>query len=512
MSPARKMSFNPFNGDAAHLFALNVGGRRSRCCSTHCCVTTVGLRSPPMTDQPWQRDACSLVEEFRAGRRSPIEELDATLAAIDASDLNAIAHLDPDRARDVAASVDVSLPFGGVPLGVKELDQVEGWPDTHACEVLADRVAGYTLTHVERLLGAGTVPVGMTTASEFGGVNLTRTRLHGTTHNPWQRGRTPGGSSGGSAALVAGGVLPLATGGDGGGSIRIPAGFCGLVGLKTTYGRIPRGPHFGVGALTVTFGGVTRSVRDTARWLDVASGAHTHDPHSLPRVSGWEERLGTEVEGLRGLRVAIIDEFAGATVSPMCAAVVRAAGEALISDLGLQPVDLDVTIPSAGAAWSLANMADMYAALGDHWPDCAGRLTPEMRFALEWADAKGYGMDDRIRLEERRTAVFEAMASMFDQVDLVITSSNPDVAFDADGPLPSVFGGVVSSAGNNGRLTIPSNLYGNPAISIPVGEVDGLPVGMQVLAPHHREAWLLDAAWMVERERPWPLVAPTARV
>jgi len=465
-----------------------------------------------MTDQPWQGDACSLVEEYRSGRRSPLEELDATLAAIDASDLNAIAYLDVEGAREAAGAADVGLPFGGVPLGIKELDQVEGWPDTHACEVLADRVGSFTLTHVERLLAAGTVPVGMTTASEFGGVNLTRTRLHGTTHNPWQHGRTPGGSSGGSAALVAGGVLPLATGGDGGGSIRIPAGFCGLVGLKTTYGRIPRGPHFDVGALTVTIGGLTRSVRDTARWLDVASGADTHDPHSLPREDGWEERLGTMRDDLRGLRVAVVDDFAGAVVSPMCAAVVRAAADALIADLGLRRVDLDVAIPSAGAAWSLANMADMYAALGDHWPECAAQLTPEMRFALEWADAKGYAMADRIRLEERRTAIFEAMASVFDQVDLLITSSNPDVAFDADGPLPKVFGGIADSAGNNGKLTIPSNLYGNPAISIPVGEVDGLPVGMQVLAPHHRDALLLEAAWVVERERPWPLVAPAGRV
>lgn len=462
-----------------------------------------------MTDQPWQGDACSLVDEFRAGRRSPTEELDATLAAIEASDLNAIAYLDVDGARSAASTAEVTLPFGGVPLGVKELDSVEGWPDTHACEVLADRVGTYTLTHVQRLRAAGTVPVGMTTASEFGGVNLTRTRLHGVTHNPWQHGRTPGGSSGGSAALVAGGVLPLATGGDGGGSIRIPAGFCGLVGLKTTYGRIPRGPHFGVGALTVTFGGLTRSVRDTARWLDVAAGPDTHDPHSLPPETGWERRLGSLTEELRGLRVAIVDNFAGAVVSPMCAAVVRAAGEALVADLGLRQVDLDVEIPSAGAAWSLANMADMYAVLGDEWPGCAEALTPEMRFALEWADATGYGMADRIRLEERRTAIFEAMATVFDRVDLVITSSNPDVAFDAEGPLPSTFGGIVDSAGNNGKLTIPSNLYGNPAISIPVGEVDGLPVGMQVLAPHHRDAWLLDAAWVVERERPWPLVAPT---
>ncbi|HKY14778.1 MAG TPA: amidase, partial [Microthrixaceae bacterium] len=443
-----------------------------------------------------------------SGERSPIDELEATLSAIESSDLNAWAHLDADGARAVAATVDLDAPFAGVPLGIKELDKVTGWPDTEASIPLAHRVSAYTLTHIDRLRGAGAVPVGMTTASEFGGVNLTRTVLHGATHNPWQQGRTPGGSSGGSAASVAGGIVTLATGGDGGGSIRIPAGFCGLVGLKTTYGRIPRGPQFEVGALTVTIGGLTRSVRDTARWLDVANGADPHDPHSLPRVDGWERGLGGHLEALRGLRVAVIDDFGGAVVSPATAAVVREAAEALIADLGMRRVDVDVAIPSVGTAWSLANMAGMFAELGDAWPDCADDLTPEMRFACTWAEGKGYDMAARIKLEQRRTALFEAMATMFEQVDLVLTSSNPDVAFDAEGPLPSTFGGIADTPGNNGKLTIPSNLYGNPAISIPVGELDGLPVGMQVLARHHCDVLLLDIATVAERERPWPLVAP----
>ncbi len=463
-----------------------------------------------MSETPWQGDACGLVEAFRSGERSPTEELEATLAAIDASDLNAFSFLDPDRALTVAAAADPGAPFGGVPLGIKELDQVEGWPDTEACVALADQVAGHTTTHVERLLGAGAVPVGLTTASEFGGVNLTRTVLNGATHNPWRHGRTPGGSSGGSAAAVAGGLVTLATGGDGGGSIRIPAGFTGLVGLKTTYGRIPRGPFFQVGALTVTVGGLTRSVRDTARWLDVASGADVHDPHSLPRVEGWEAGLGSHLDDLRGLRVAIIDDFAGAVVGPATAEVVRDAAVALAGDLGLRVVDVDVAIPSVGTAWSLANMAGTFAALGGAWPDCAADLTPEMRFACEWASQRGMDFETVVRLESRRTALFQAMAELFTRTDLVLTSTNPDVAFDAEGPLPSVFGGIEDTMGNNGKLTIPSNLYGNPAISIPAGMVDGLPVGMQLLGRHHSDALLLDAAWVVERERPWPLLAPGA--
>jgi aspartyl-tRNA(Asn)/glutamyl-tRNA(Gln) amidotransferase subunit A len=206
--------------------------------------------------------------------------------------------------------------------------------------------------------------------------------------------------------------------------------------------------------------------------------------------------------------VAIIDDFAGAVVSPATAALVREQAEALVGDLGLRMVEVDAPIPNVGSAWSLANLASIYRDLGDAWPDCAGDLTPEIRHSLKWGDRMHYDTAARIKLEERRTALFEAMAALFEQTDLVITSSNPDVAFDAEGPLPHVFGGIEDTPANNGKLTIPSNLYGNPAVSIPVGLHEGLPVGMQVLAPHHRDALLLDAAWVCERERPWPLVAP----
>src|SRR3954449_10197651 len=225
-----------------------------------------------MGETPWQGDACSLVEEFRSHRRSPLEELDATYAAIDASALNAFSYLDREQARRAALAADVTKPFGGVPIGVKELDAVEGWPDTHASVPLRDRIAEYTSVMVQRVrdLG-GAVLAGQTTASEFGGVNLTRTILHGTTRNPWQMDRTPGGSSGGTAAAVSGGLVTIATGGDGGGSIRIPAGFNGLVGMKGTAGRIPRGPFTTISPLTVVIGCLARSVRDVTRWYDVCA-------------------------------------------------------------------------------------------------------------------------------------------------------------------------------------------------------------------------------------------------
>ncbi|MFM2079187.1 MAG: hypothetical protein RJA49_3077 [Actinomycetota bacterium] len=465
-----------------------------------------------MGNTPWQGDACSLVDEYRAGRRSPVEELHATLDAIDASDLNAFCFLDREQAEASAAAADVNKPFGGVPIGVKELDQVTGWPDSHASVPLKDQIAGYTTTQVERIRDhGGAVLVGQTNASEFGGVNVTRTVLHGTTHNPWQHGKTPGGSSGGTAAAVAGGICTLATGGDGGGSIRIPAGFTGLVGLKATIGRIPRGPWASYGNLTVTVGCLSRSVRDTARWFDVCNGFDARDPLSLPRVDGWEAGLGTHLADLRGKRVAFAPNWGNATVSPFMWELLEAAGADLVADTGMQRVDgIDVTMPRMGAAWSLSGNIAIEAQLKDHWPQCADDLTPEIRFGMELAVGK-YDAAARAKIERRRMEVNEAMARIFDPVDgvdFVITASNPDIAFDADGPLPGVFGGIDAGPGNNGRLTFPANLHGNPAISIPAGTLDGLPIGLQVVGRHYTEELLLDLAVTAERNRPWPLVAP----
>ena len=464
-----------------------------------------------MGDTPWQGDACSLVDEFRNGRRSPLEELRATYAAIAAGNLNAFCYLPSDQAERAAEAADVTKPFGGVPIGVKELDQVTGWPDTHASVPLRDHVADYTSVMVQRIRDdGGAVLAGQTTASEFGGVNLTRTLLHGSTHNPWQHGRTPGGSSGGSAAAVAGGLLTIATGGDGGGSIRIPAGFTGLVGLKATIGRIPRGPRADYGNLTVTIGCLSRSVRDTARWFDVCNGYEARDPLSLPRVEGWEVGLGRHLDALRGARVAVVSTWGSATVSPIMWELLDEAADALIADVGLKRTDVDTKLPGMGAAWSISGMIAVEARLGDLYPACADQLTPEMRYALE--SSRGlYNSEARAKIERRRVELNEAMARIFDPVDgvdFVITASNPDIAFDADGPLPATFGGIDAGAKNNGRLTFPANLHGNPAISIPAGLLDGLPVGLQVVGRHFSEELLLDLALSVERSRPWPLVAP----
>ncbi len=464
-----------------------------------------------MTAQPWAGDACSLVDAFRNGDHSPVAELEATLDAIDRSRLNAFAYLDTETARSRAACADVRLPFGGVPVGIKELQHVEGWPATEASVPLAHHVATYTSVMVDRIRHAGAVLVGQTTASEFGGVNLTRTVLHGATLNPWDESRTPGGSSGGSAAAVAGGLVTLASAGDGGGSIRIPAGFCGLVGLKATFGRIPRGPHMEYGNLTVTTGCVSRSIRDTARWFDVTNGHHGTDPLSLPRVEGWENGLGKQQEQLRGLRVAVVPDWGGAVVSPAMWLALEAAANTVIDTAGLTRVHaVDTSLPSMGAAWSISGMLSIHGALAGLWPDCADQLTPEIAYGLRSTEGR-YSIEARLRIEERRTRFNQRMAEIFNPatgVDLVITASNPDIAFDAQGPLPDTFGGTHAGMGNNGKLTFPCNLYGNPAISIPAGFVDGLPISLQIIGRHFSEQQLLELGWQHERDQPWPLTAP----
>jgi aspartyl-tRNA(Asn)/glutamyl-tRNA(Gln) amidotransferase subunit A len=501
-----------------------------------------------MPDTPWQGDACSLVDAFRAGDRSPLEELDATLAAIEQSDLNAFAHLDPGGARAAAATADVSLPFGGVPTAIKELDPVAGWPWTEASLVYKDRVGTFTSHQTQRLFErGGVVPVGKTTASEFGGLNVSVTKINGVTHNPWQHEKTVGGSSGGSAAAVAGGLVSLATGGDGGGSIRIPAGYTGLLGMKGTFGRIPRGPHAYMRPNTVVLGNLARSVRDAARYYDVCAGVHPYDPSSLPSHGRWEAELGTH--DLAGLRVAVVPALGGAVLEAGVEDRIQAEAKDLITTHGMVEVDLDISPPNLAAQWMMGNLATLLADLGDAWPGCSGDLTDEVAVGLHLAEAM-YNLRTAAVAEELRIQANEVMARAFEQVDLVIAATNPGPAFAADavtsaaqapivdrlfssGParyvVRALLGGVRVAAGaapklpsavlgqastrfpdlvNMGALTIISNIYGNAAVSIPAGTVDDLPVGMQVLAAHHRDGLLFDVALAVERERPWPLVAP----
>ena len=298
--------------------------------------------------------AIEIAESVRSGRRSAREVLDTYLARIEAGNeaLNAFVHVDADLAGRAAARVDEQVaagddpgPFAGVPFGVKDLEDCKGMPTSHGSlpymgrgPVAADSV------HVARLRAAGGVPVGKTAAPEFGTLNFTKTKAWGITRSPWGEDRTPGGSSGGSAAAVAAGLVPVATASDGGGSTRIPAAFSGLVGLKPSHGRIA---HPGAqDSQTSVFGLLTTTVADSARHLDLASGPDDRDRLSLPPPTvGYEAAI--ETLDVAGLRARWSPDLDFATVDPEVLDIAGGAAQELASAAGLVVDEGPVHLPDA---------------------------------------------------------------------------------------------------------------------------------------------------------------------
>jgi aspartyl-tRNA(Asn)/glutamyl-tRNA(Gln) amidotransferase subunit A len=300
---------------------------------------------------------------------------------------------------------------------------------------------------------------------------------------------------------------------------------------------------------TVVLGNLARSVRDAARYYDVCAGYHPYDGSSLPTVGGWEAGLGSH--SLEGLRVAVVPGLGGITLEPGVEDRIRAEAAALIAEHRMVQVDLRIDPPNLAAQWMMGNLSTLMADLGDKWPGCAGDMTDEVAAGVFLSQAL-YNLKTAATAEELRIQANEVMAAAFEQVDLVIAATNPGPAFPADSSTSSdkksfldvalqnpvtkvAFRGLLGAVGmvssiahgmpssllaqaskrfpdlvNMGGLTIISNIYGNPAVSIPAGTVNGLPVGMQVLGRHHEDALLFDVALAVERERPWPLVAPAA--
>ena len=466
--------------------------------------------------KPWLDDASSLADAIRKGEVRSADAVEASLEVIGHSKLNAVVHLDAEGARRAAEQIDKRVRAGedpgllaGVPLLVKDLEDAQGMPTTHGSIVFKDNIAQRDSTGVARVREAGAVILGKSAAPEFGLVAYTATKLHGVTRNPWNLERTPSGSSGGSAAAVAGGLVPIATATDGGGSIRLPAAYCGLVGMKGTFGRIPRGPHAPNGQLTSLKGCVSRSVRDAARWYDVTAGYDPRDPFSLPRIVGWEANLGKRP--LKGLRAVLSPDLGNAIIHPEIERIVTQAAQALIETAGLQRVEAAVSIPVNGEAWAMTGLPALLNDLRGHWPDCKDDLTREIRFAMEFAP--NYRAWHAARVERFRVEMNESLADLFEHVDIVFCAVSPMEPFAAEGPMPRHVGEVEVNPYNGGALTIPGSISGYPAISIPAGfSASGLPVGLQAYARRHEDALLLDLALAMEQALPWPLVTPDAPV
>jgi Asp-tRNA(Asn)/Glu-tRNA(Gln) amidotransferase A subunit family amidase len=283
----------------------------------------------------------------------------------------------------------------------------------------------------------------------------------------------------------------------------------------------------------------------------VCAGYDSLDPTSLPARPGWEAGLGTNE--LRGRRVAVVPALGGVALEPGVEEHIRESAAALIAATGMVEVDRRIEVPNLAAQWMMGNLATLLADLGSRWPDCAPELTDEVAIGLTLSQSL-YNLNTAAVAEQQRIHANEVMAAAFDDVDFVIAATNPGPAFAADSPMsnPSasfidsakanriarlgfrgVMGGVRLAAGafpklpsalldfaserfpdlvHMGALTIISNIYGNPAVSIPSGFLEGLPVGMQVLARHHADELLFDVALTAEREMPWPLVASASQL
>ncbi len=447
-----------------------------------------------------------LADAIRRRTLSPVELMEATLRRIERVDavLNAFVLRRPDEALAEARALETRLvrgdtpgPHAGLPLAVKDEEDVAGLPTTLGSIPYRDNVAREDSPQVARLRAAGAIVVGKTNLPEFGHTAFTSNRLFGITRNPWDPSRTPGGSSGGSAAAIASGMVPLATGADGGGSIRIPACYTGCLGLKPSFGRIPKGwaPMLDFSA-TITWGPLTRTVRDAALYMDAVVGPHPADPHGLPhpglRYVDVLDRAPT------GLRCGFSADMGLTVVERDVAEQVAAAARAF-ADFGCAVDQIAEPFPDVTLAWFALFAAEMYAKVAPIFEtrraDWDERFVHVLAFGRDMTPER-YGDIQRARAEFNRF-----VAQLFERYDLLLLPTLPTVAFDADGPIPTEIEGQETNAV---CFTYPFNFTGHPALSLRAGLTGaGLPCGLQVVAPRYREDLLLQVAAAYERVRPW---------
>jgi aspartyl-tRNA(Asn)/glutamyl-tRNA(Gln) amidotransferase subunit A len=443
---------------------------------------------------------------------SPVEVMRATLGRLERLNptLNAFIALRADAALADAKALEARIalgedpgPLAGVPFGVKDEEDLGGFPTTHGSAPYRANVVPEDSTQVARARRAGAIPIGKTNLPEFGSTAFTKNHLFGTTRNPWNLARTPGGSSGGSSAAVAAGIVPVATGGDGGGSIRIPAAYTGLVGLKATFGRVPRGRfEFRDWFDTISRGPLVRCVRDAAVWLDAVVGYDPYDPDSLPHP-GVSFADGLD-EPPRALRIAYLPTLGYGHVAPDVRRSVEAAATALGRALDA-PIDAPaVHLGDVGLAWAFINSFQTWgriaAVVERHREDFGRGFVKGVELGAR------LGAIDIARCQQERYALNVQVAELFARYDLLVTPTCPTTAFPAGGPMPDVIDGQkLASPLHAVAFTYPFNMTGHPAISVPAGlGDDGLPIGMQIVAERGDDARLLRAAHAFERACPYP--------
>jgi aspartyl-tRNA(Asn)/glutamyl-tRNA(Gln) amidotransferase subunit A len=445
--------------------------------------------------------------------------MEATIERIEAVNpiLNAFVSLRAQEAIDEAKVLTERLtsgeavgPLAGLPFGVKDLEDVKDMVTSFGSIPYKDNVAKNDSIQVARLKAAGAIVLGKTNTPEFGYTGFTKNRLYGVTRNPWNTERTPGGSSGGSAAAVAGGMVSLSTGSDAGGSIRIPASYSGCYGLKTSTGRIPvtfapfsHSPQHPFPFHQIygfwTLGPMTRTVSDAALYLDCAAGSHPSDPDALPSAN---QSFLQSLENMpEGLRIAFSPALGYARVQND---VMRLVEEAVgcFEKLGHRVHIWKGELPDVGGAWSDFSNCELYAQLHKDLEKNRQDMGRTMVMALD--HAKSFSMADHIEAQKLRTELNQAMEALFEQFHLLLTPTMPTEAFEAKGPPPSEIDGHPIPLLGAVAFTYPFNLSGHPAASVPAGLTkNGLPAGLQIIGPRQRDDLVLQASYAYEQMRPW---------
>ncbi|MDP5182507.1 amidase [Blastococcus sp. BMG 814] len=458
-------------------------------------------------------DAVAQAQAVRSGQVSPLELVEASIRRIERLNpaLNAVIHERFDRARAEATAADLPAgPFRGVPIVLKDLGcDMAGEPSHSGNRLLRALDARGTrdATLVEALRASGFIIVGRTNVPELGLVATTEPTAHGRTRNPWDLGRSPGGSSGGSAAAVASGMVAIAQGGDGGGSIRMPAAHCGLFGLKPSRGRLSTAPEPELMEGHTTYGFLTRTVRDSALALDISSGSVPGDPLTAPPPMGpWSDLVDSDPPALR-VGMMAPSEVGGTKVDPQVTAAVEEAAR-LLERLGHH-----VTIDQPAAMLEpdyLDRWVDLLSpSVALFFRELEGRagrpLTDQDAEPMAW-----WWNDRGRRLSAADHVANQVWRDDFRRRMAAWWAAGNDILLSPVLPMPATPIGFFD--GDEGirrsveilRFTPQFNTAGQPAASLPLGtSSDGLPIGVQIGAAYGREDLLIRLAGQVERAAPW---------
>lgn len=458
-------------------------------------------------DLAW-RSALEVAALVRDKQLSPVELTAALLARIEALDprLGAFCLVTADAARAAAREAEIAVmkgePIGtlhGVPLSLKDALYTRGLRTTGGSRLFADLVPEEDNVAVGRLKAGGAIILGKTNLSELGHKALTDNPLFGVTRNPWDLTRTPGGSSGGAAAAVASGLGPVALGTDGGGSVRIPAAFCGLVGVKPSFGRVPQTPGFPGWEHVGAIGPLTRTVRDAAAVLDVIAGGDDRDRHSLPREAGTY--LEACDESIRGLHVAWTPDLGYAAVDER---VLEICGDAAaeFEELGCHVEVVNPGWESPEEAFATIVSAQFYAAWGDTLPAREADLDASLVRFIRRGGA--VSARDYLTAMAKVNAYWQEVHVFLARFDLLLTPTTAVPPFPLGAGVPREIAGQEVSRLGWMPFTYPFNLTGQPAASVPAGWTeDGVPVGLQIVGRRHADRTVLAAAAAFETARPW---------